>query len=133
MVHLLVRRLGLCFILLAACKNSTAPDQNLTGNWAGTFATTSPPGPSLLWSATLTQSGTAVTGSFSCNATESYTVSGSNLHNALTLTLIGSFGDTASWTGMAGYNIGVLANGNFADSDGAACLSGTGIWQGRIQ
>ena len=129
----MTKHIGLCFLLLAACKNSTAPDQNLTGNWAGTFATTTPPGPSLLWSATLTQSGTGVTGTLSCNATESYTVGGTNLHNALNLTLVGTFGDTASWTGTAGFNSGVLANGNFSDGDGAACLSGAGIWQGRIQ
>jgi len=129
----MLKRIGLCFVLLAACKNSTGPDQNLTGSWAGTFATTTPPGPSLLWSATLTQSATLVTGTFTCNGTESYTVDGTNLHNSLNLRLVGTFGDTASWTGMAGYNIGVLANGQFSDNDGAACLSGTGIWQGRIQ
>jgi hypothetical protein len=129
----MIKRVSLCFILLVACKDSTAPDQNLTGTWAGTFSTTSPPGPSLLWSATLTQSGTAVTGTLSCNGTESYTVGGTNLHNALAFTMIGSFGDTAKWTGMAGYNIGTLANGQFSDNDGAACFSGTGIWQGRIQ
>jgi hypothetical protein len=126
-------RLGLCLLLLVGCKDSTAPDQDLTGNWAGTFATTAPPGPTEAWFATLTQAGTAITGSLNCASIETYTAGGTNVHNAIKLTLIGSFGDTAQLTGTASNNIGVLASGSFFDNDGAGCFSGAGTWQGRIQ
>lgn len=126
-------RAALCLLLLVGCKDSTAPDQDLTGHWAGTFATTSPPGPTEQWTADLTQTGTAVSGSLNCAGIESYTASGSNVHNAIKLTLLGSFGDTANFAGTAGNNIGVLASGTFSDNDGAGCFSGFGNWQGRIQ
>ncbi|HWZ29191.1 MAG TPA: hypothetical protein VNX15_11540 [Gemmatimonadales bacterium] len=129
----MIRRLALCALLVAGCKSSTGPDLDVTGNWAGTWATTTPPGPSQLWTANLTQAGTAVTGSFNCAATETYTLTGTNLHNALTLTLVGSFGDSAFFTGSASNSGGVQASGHFSDSDGAGCFTGFGDWSGRIQ
>ena len=129
----MLKRLGLCALLLAGCRNSTGPDLDVTGSWAGTWATTVPPGPSQLWVGSLTQSGTVVTGSVNCAATETYTVGGTNLHNTLALTLVGTFGDTAFFTGTAGNNSGVQASGHFSDSDGAGCFTGSGDWAGRIQ
>ena len=127
-------RAAFCLLLLAACSSSsTGPDQDVTGSWAGSWATTSPPGPSLLWFATLTQTGSGVTGSLNCNSIETYTVGGTNVHNALTLTLIGGFGDTAYFTGTASNNMGVQASGHFSDNDSAGCFSGVGDWTGRIQ
>ncbi|HYK09971.1 MAG TPA: hypothetical protein VEV39_04175 [Gemmatimonadales bacterium] len=126
-------RIALCLLFVAGCRNSTEPDQVLTGNWSGTFSTTSPPGPSEAWTATLTQSGSALSGSFDCASTEPYTVTGTNVHNAVKLTLIGGFGDTATFNGSASNNGGVLATGTFFDKSDAVCLSGSGIWQGRIQ
>jgi len=120
-------------LLVAVGCSSTEPDQNLTGSWTGTFATTSPAGPSTAWSATVTQTGNAVSGSLDCASTETYTVTGSNVHNGTKLTLVGAFGDTATFSGTASNNQGVQASGTFFDGDGAACLSGVGIWQGRIQ
>lgn len=125
--------IGLCLLLAVGCKNSTGPDQDLTGTWAGTFGTTSPPGPSEPWSATLTQAGTSVSGSFDCASTETYTVTGTNVHNAVKLTMIGGFGDTATFTGSASNNQGVQASGTFFDNAAAVCLSGVGNWEGRIQ
>lgn len=125
-------RLVLCVLLVAACS-ATEPDQNLTGSWTGTFATTSPPGPSSDWSATLTQAGNAVSGSLDCASTETYTVTGTNVHNATRLTLVGAFGDTASISGTASNHQGVQESGTFFDNAGAACLSGVGVWQGKIQ
>lgn len=126
------RRLGLCLLLALGCS-ATEPDQNLTGSWTGTFATTSPAGPSTAWSAALTQTGTAVSGSLDCAFTETYTVTGTNTHNATKLTLVGGLGDTATFSGTASNSQGVQASGTFVDNDGAACLSGVGTWQGRIQ
>lgn len=125
-------RLVFCVLLVAGCS-ATEPDQNLTGSWTGTFATTSPPGPSSAWSATLTQTGNAVSGSLDCASTETYTVTGTNVHNATRLTLVGTLGDTASLSGTASNHQGVQENGTFFDNAGAACLSGVGMWQGSIQ
>jgi len=122
-------RIALCLLLLAGC--STEPDQNVTGNWGGTFAVTA--GPSSIWLGTLTQSGTTVTGTVNCASVESYTVGGTNTHNTLKLTLMGGLGDTAFFNGVASNDQGVLASGTFFDNDGAACFSGSGTWQGRIQ
>lgn len=129
----MLKRVALGLLVLAACKSSTGPDQDVTGNWSGTWATTTPPGPSQQWLATLTQTGTTVSGSLNCAGTESYSVGGTNVHNALTLTLIGSFSDTARFNGTASNNGGVQASGTFSDNDGAGCFSGLGSWQGRIQ
>ena len=128
----MMRRFALCLLLAAGCS-ATEPDQNLTGSWTGTFATSSPPGPTTDWSATLTQTGNAVSGSLDCAFTETYTVTGSNVHNGTKLTLVGALGDTATFSGTASNNQGVQASGTFVDNDGAACLSGVGIWQGKIQ
>lgn len=124
-------RLCLSLWLLALVACSTEPDQNVTGSWAGTFSSSGAPGG--LWLASLTQTGATVTGTLNCASIESYTVGGSNQHNALKLTLIGGFGDTAFFSGTASSNQGVQANGTFTDNDGAACFSGSGSWQGRIQ
>lgn len=126
------RRLALCLLLAVGCS-STEPDQNLTGSWTGTFATTSPAGPSTDWSASLTQTGNAVSGSLDCASTETYTVTGTNVHNSARLTLVGAFGDTASFSGTASNHQGVQVSGTFFDNAGAACLSGVGVWQGRLQ
>jgi len=125
--------MGLCLLLVLGCKDSTAPDQDVTGSWAGTFATSTPPGPSEIWTASFTQTGTAVSGSLNCGGIEPYSATGTNIHNAMKLTLIGGFGDTAFFTGTAGNNMGTLASGTFYDNDGAGCFSGVGNWQGRIQ
>jgi len=122
-------RVALCLLVLAAC--STEPDQNVTGNWGGQFMVTA--GPTGIWLGTLTQTGTAVSGTVNCAATESYTVGGTNLHNTLKVTLLGGLGDTAFFSGTASNDQGVLASGTFFDNDGAACFSGSGTWQGRIQ
>lgn len=129
----MTRSLALCLLLLGACKDTTTPDQDVTGHWTGTWFTTSPAGPDESWDATLTQTGTAVSGSLNCSSIETYTLSGINVHNNLTFTLIGSVGDTAIWNGRAGNNSGVVGLGTFSDNDGAGCFSGIGSWQGRIQ
>lgn len=128
----MTRRFALCVLLAVGCS-ATEPDQNLTGSWTGTFATTNPAGPSTAWSATLNQTGNAVSGSLDCASTETYTVTGTNVHNATRLTLVGAFGDTATFSGTASNNQGVQASGTFFDNAGAACLSGVGVWEGRIQ
>ncbi|HEX4634070.1 MAG TPA: hypothetical protein VH163_09565 [Gemmatimonadales bacterium] len=122
-------RVCLCVVALAAC--STEPDQNVTGSWQGTFAISGGSGGE--WLATLTQTGTSLSGSVNCASIESYTVSGTNTHNTLQFTLLGGLGDTAFFSGTASNNQGVQASGTFFDHDGAACFSGAGTWQGRIQ
>ncbi|HZH40356.1 MAG TPA: hypothetical protein VFD85_05075, partial [Gemmatimonadales bacterium] len=102
-----------------------------TGTWGGQFMVTA--GPTGIWLGTLTQTGAAVSGTVNCAATESYTVGGTNLHNTLKVTLLGGLGDTAFFSGTASNDQGVLASGTFFDNDGAACFSGSGTWQGRIQ
>ena len=123
----------LAALAFAACNSSTGPDQNLTGNWAGSWYTTIPLGPTEPWLATLTQTGTAVSGSLVCEGLESYTVTGSNVHNALSLTLVGAISDTAHFNGTASDNSGVTASGTFSDDDGEGCFTGVGNWTGRIQ
>lgn len=126
------RYLALCLLFAMGCS-ATEPDQNLTGSWTGTFATTSPAGPTTAWSASLTQTGNAVSGSLDCASTETYAVTGTNVHNAARLTLVGALGDTASLSGTASNHQGVQVSGTFFDNAGAACFSGVGVWQGSIQ
>lgn len=123
-------RVCLCLLALMACK-STEPDQDVTGTWSGTFVPSGSVGGS--WGATLTQAGASVSGSVNCASIETYTVGGTNTHNALKLTLLGNLGDTAFLTGAASNSMGVQASGTFLDHDGAACFSGSGTWEGRIQ
>jgi len=119
--------------VLAACNSSTGPDADVTGTWSGTWVTTIPAGPTEPWSGTLAQSGTAVTGSVSCQGIETYTVTGTNVQNTLTLVLVGTLADTARFNGAASANNGVSASGTFNDNDGAGCFSGYGSWTGKVQ
>jgi len=120
-------------LALGGCNSSSGPDLNLTGNWSGNWYTTAPAGPLEIWSGALTQSGTSVTGSIGCEGLETYTVSGSNLHNAVALTLLGTLEDTAHFNGTLADNSGTVIGGTFSDNDGAGCFSGFGNFSGRIQ
>jgi len=120
--------------VLAACNSSTGPDVDLTGNWGGTFVTTVPVGPTEPWAANLVQTGTTVTGTLNCEGLETYSVGGTNVHNALTLTLVGSISDTAHLLGTASGSGGtVSASGTFSDDDADGCFTGFGNWTGKLQ
>jgi hypothetical protein len=124
------KRLGLCALLVTGCNSSTGPTPvDVTGSWTGSWSLTS--GPVQEWTGTLSQSGSAVTGTILCAFSESYAVSGTNKSNTLTLTLVGGSGDTAQFKGTVVVPSGVAATGQFTGGAGG-CFTGTGTWSGEL-
>lgn|SRR5690242_13220465 len=126
----MLKRLGLCALLVTGCNSSAGPTPiDVTGSWTGSWSLTS--GPLQEWTGSLNQSGTAVTGDILCAFSESYTVSGTNKGDKLALTLVGVSGDTVQFKGNVYVTGGVTASGQF-NGGATGCFAGSGTWAGSL-